>query len=336
MGQSPTVSAAVIKNDFELAVELGASPEELEQQTGLERHRLKYSDERLPAWLSFQLCAVVFDIVKNTAFALHMGEKTDPKSLGIFGHIIMNCSTVRELLHHSVRYYKIARELTRLEMRETNNHVHMIFDIEAPENIKHLYVEKFFATSISVIRNLAQTDLDPVEVAFQHSPTSYLNEYERIFRCPLTFNHSENALVLNQSVLDIEFSHYNSEVKELLSNHAESLLSRQASDYHLQAEVQKAIIDHLHEGIVSIEMISERFNMSRWTLNRKLNLEGTSFQDILNQTRRELAVSYLENSQFSISEIGFLLGFSNPDSFPKAFKRWFGKTPMNFRQSSGV
>ncbi len=328
----PTVSKAILKNDFELILREGVPAEQLEEKTGLKREELEYSDEQLPIWYTYKLMEAASELAESPAFALHMGENTDPKSLGIFGNIVMNCRTITAMIDCLTRYYKIARELTRISTREDNDHFLIAFDVEAPKDIKHYINEKFFATSICFFRNFTRADANPEEVRFQHSQPDYMDEYRRIFQCPVVFNHHENVVCLKKKYLEIEYSHHNPDIKEILSKHADTLLERQTVGASFQAQIRNIIIEFLHEGIVDIEMISDHFEISRWTLNRKLNKEGTSFQETLNQTRNDLAISYLENSRFSNTEIAFLLGFSDPHSFPKAFKRWSGDSIWEYRK----
>ncbi len=329
----PTVSTAIVKNDFELILLEGVSQKQLEEKTGLKREQLKYSDEQLPIWHTYKLMEAASELAESKAFALHMGENTDSKSLGIFGNIIMNCRTIRSMVDPLVRYYKIARELTKIDTREDKSLFYLSFEVEAPKSIEHHIVEKFFATAISLIRTFTETDANPEEVRFRHSHPGYKDEYQRIFRCPVIFDHFENVICIKKEYLDVEYPRHNPDLKEILSNHAENLLNRHLLDSYFHAQVRKVIIEHLHKGFISIDMISDYFNMSRWTLNRKLSKEGTSFQDILNQTREELAVSYLKYSRFTNTEISFLLGFSDPYSFPKAFKRWYGKSVSEYRDT---
>ncbi|MBU2511153.1 AraC family transcriptional regulator [bacterium] len=332
MRRSPTVSKAVVKNDFELIVQMGMSPERLETITGLERSRLDYSDERLPIWPTFQICQAANESVADPAFALRIGENTSPRSLGIFGNIIMNCCNLGEMIEPLCRYYPVSRELTRVETRLEKDRIFIIFDVQAPEGIRHLLVEKFFATTITFVRQLSGREIRPLEMRFCHPPVSYTDQYQRIFRCPLFFNHFENAIVFKTEYLEYQCCHYNSEIKEILSSHIELLLPDHQIAQTFQEQVRAVILKHLHQGKIDIEMVSDRFRMSRWTLNRKLSAEGTSFQDILADIRKNLAVDYLKNSGFSILQIANLLGFTNQSCFPKAFKRWYGLTPLEYRR----
>jgi len=331
MRKSPTVSTAVVKNDFELVVQMGVSPEKLEEAIGLERSRLDYSDERLPIWPAFQLYESIYTMVDDPAFALKIGEHTDPRSLGIFGNIILNCRNLGEMLDSLCRYYSIARELTRVHSRINKDRMWIVFEVEAPDNIRHFLVEKFFATILSFIQRLTSFSIQPLEIGFSHSEVEYLDEYRRIFRCPLLFNHFENSVSFDIKYLDYKCNRYNPRIKEILSHHADMLIPNHFNAPTFREQVEELIIKNLHQGQIDIEMVSDRLQMSRWTLNRKLSTEDTSFQQILVDIRKKLALDYLKNSRFSVQHVAYLLGFSNQSYFPKAFKRWHGMTPLEYR-----
>jgi AraC-like DNA-binding protein len=95
--------------------------------------------------------------------------------------------------------------------------------------------------------------------------------------------------------------------------------------------VKVALLEHLPSGHVSEEEIAQGLHLSLRTLQRKLRDEGTSYKELLDETRRELATEYIKNPHVSISEITYLLGFSEPSNFSRAFKRWTGSSPSAFR-----
>ncbi len=97
--------------------------------------------------------------------------------------------------------------------------------------------------------------------------------------------------------------------------------------------MQKLLYGYLPQGKATIEVVSSQMNISRRTLHRKLKREGTSFQQLLKKTRKDLAINYLQKTNFSIGEVGFLLGFSEYSAFHRAFKDWFGKSPGEYQQS---
>jgi len=332
----PSVSKAIVKNDFELLIREGISPVDLEEMTGLKRDRLQFSDERLPIWYSYRLMEAAANTVRTPAFALHMGENTDVKNLGIFGNIAMNCGTVRNGIDHIIRYYKIARGLTTVSGWEDGKYFFVTFDLKAPKKIKHHIVEKFFVSCTSLLRKLTETEFNPVEIQFEHPEPSYLSEYYRILCCPIHFNHHENVMCLDKKFLDIKYPSHNPDIHQILCSHAEDILNGYLKDHSLKNRVRHTIIDQLHEGTVSINMMSDQFQISRWTLNRRLSKEGTSFQDILSQTRKELALEHLKNSRFTNLEVASLLGFADPYSFPKAFRKWTGQSPLEYRKELAV
>ncbi len=169
----------------------------------------------------------------------------------------------------------------------------------------------------------------PFEVRFKHSPTTYLNVYEKVFRCPVKFNQDENALIVLTELLSTKISSSNLYLQTILSSHADYLLKDLKSCQSISENVKKLIFMNLSSGKVDVDSIAGQMKMHPKTLYRKLKLEETSFQSILELTRKKLSITYLQQG-VSATEITFLLGFSEPSGFQHAFKRWYGKSPKNY------
>jgi AraC-like DNA-binding protein len=334
VGHNKTVHVALVRELYAKIVQQGADPKQLDEYVGWDKERLKEFDGWIPFAQMQKLLEAGCRLTANPALCLHLGEAMNPENMGIVGHIIMNSETLRQAAYQWERYAKLACDEGNAYHKEQHGQFSYIFNFS--DDVPFQVIEHAIVSTLSFCRRFSGQDIIPIEVRFQHSSPLYRKEYERIFRSPVMFNQPDNVMVLKQADMDLPPRRHNSYLQTVLTQHADSLLNQFSVDKQLSDQVQKVIMNHLHEGDVSIETVSREMAMSRWTLNRKLKEEGTSFQVLLEETRKHLATNYLRYQERSPGEVAFLLGFSEPSAFSRAFKRWMGVSPGVYQKSGSL
>jgi AraC-like DNA-binding protein len=135
--------------------------------------------------------------------------------------------------------------------------------------------------------------------------------------------------------MSIKLPRTNRYVFGVLSERAEALLKRLENSKSTRGRVESLLMPLLHTGDVSIEIIAEKLGLSRQTLFRKLKAEGVTFEQVLDELRRKLALHYLGGKKVSVNQTAYLVGFSEPSAFSRAFKRWTGFSPRMLRAAKG-
>jgi AraC-like DNA-binding protein len=176
------------------------------------------------------------------------------------------------------------------------------------------------------------TDWAPLEVRFAHSAPNDVDDHARFFRAPVHFDCGENALVLPAALLDMPCVRADGALLAVLDRYAADRLGRLPQTTTLAERVRAALIEQLVGTEPGAVRMAAQLKMSVRTLNRGLAAEGTSYTALLDQLRHELATRHLADDRVSIAEVAFLLGFSELSSFYRAFRRWTGRTPVEFRQ----
>ena len=171
----------------------------------------------------------------------------------------------------------------------------------------------------------------PKAIRFTHTEPSYRAEYDRIFAVPLFFGSHMNALLIDEAILNMKLPRTNPYLSEIMSARAEELLKSLESSKTTRGRVENLLIPILHTGEASIDMIAGKLALSRQTLFRKLKAEGVTFEQVLDQLRHKLALHYLNGKKVSVNETAYLVGFSEPAAFSRAFKRWTGSSPRMAR-----
>jgi AraC-like DNA-binding protein len=171
----------------------------------------------------------------------------------------------------------------------------------------------------------------PREVHFTHPVATNAAEYDRFFGCPVILGHAWNELVLVRVAFDAPEPLADADLRAVFEQHGEELLARLPTAETIASKVRKLTIASLGEGDVGMESMAKKLHMSVATLRRRLKEEGTTHSQILDDLRFELAKGYLRRQDLAVSEIAYNLGFSHVNAFHKAFKRWTGSAPVEYR-----
>ena len=325
-----TVDAAATRLSFYMFVMHGVPLETLESVLGLTKEQLDEPDRRIP-FISHHLLIKKGIELTEPAIALKIGAKSTPEGMGIVGHILRHCGNLEEAGHQLIRYFKLFFGMVEWKLEKKKNSAAFQYHVKNPNFYMRFGVEVMLSSALSLMRSLTGNNFIPKEIRFRYKKPEYVAEYNQLFRAPLKFNQSEDAIILLPEQLRLPIPEGQSYVKDILQKHANNLLANVETDEDLKNQVRQILSVELPTGVVDIDSISEKLQMSRWTLTRKLKGEGTTFKRLLRDSREKLAVSYLSQRAESIEEIAFLLGYSEASAFQRAFKGWVGQTPLEYR-----
>lgn len=337
--RQPTVSAGLVAGLVRFAVSKGASAEELYTRGGFEPSAIEDSDNRLPFSCYVNLMRAAKAITGDAALALHYGETVGMSELSIVGLLMEASATIGEAYLQMRRYGSLAMETDaisegpRFEMINEEGRLFLVDRQAASSEFPEL-TEGAFAWLICGSRRYL--DHAPViAVQFTWEKPSYWKEYERIYQCPVEYGARWNALEMRPESLGWKVAQNPAYVFGMLTERADALLAELEAARTVSGRLQGMLAAVLHHGDISADAMAEEMGYSRQTLFRKLKEEGTSYTELLDNLRRRLAMEYLKGAKASVNETAYLVGFSDAASFSRAFKRWTGETPGNFRRSGG-
>ncbi|MCP4749879.1 MAG: AraC family transcriptional regulator [Proteobacteria bacterium] len=324
-----TVSSMGMRLFFKILLANGLSLRKIEQSTGIIREKLDNPRYKVPMSRFIKLAEIGFHVTQNPALGLHLGKCADRSLLGILTALAMNCDTLLEACEYWSHYIKLSAEANEIEIgEEGENHV---ITYTNTSHYQPAWIPEFLLnTVVALCRKSGHRDINPIEVQFQHPAPSYIDEYQKVFKAPVLFEQKENALVISKYDLRRSIPHANPILKNMLVEQADALLGEQSQTRRYEDRVRVFILKNISNQKLDICAAASTLRMHRTTLYRKLSLEGTSFTAVLEEVRQKLALTYIKQD-LSNCHIADRLGYSEPSAFQNAFKRWFGKSPGEYR-----
>lgn len=330
-----TVGAGFVRGLLDFAVRRGADRQALADRAGLDLALLADEDARLPFSAYVALMKAGQALTGDPALSLHYGADVNVADFSIVGLIGQASANALEAFVQLNRYVPLIVE-TENEGGGDRFRMQMdcrglwIVDARLHANDFPELTESAFAHIVcSPRRHGHEVKVKALHVT--HPDPGYREVYEAVFGCPVTFEAERNAFLIDPSWPQAPLQHLPRYAFDVLSGHAESLLASLASSATVRGRVEKHLAEMIHTGEVSVDAVADRMAVSRQTLYRKLKAEGVTFEQVLDELREKLALRYLKGRKVSVNETAYLVGFSDPAAFSRAFKRWTGMSPREAR-----
>ena len=328
-----TLNSCMVKFYFDTFVKSGVSRDVLLEKTGISPETLNEADARIPLSKYHLLYKTAVELSKDPAFILKTAEQYEPEHFGILDNMLKCCKNIYEANHQRERFYRLMATQYQISFVRNDNDFSILF---TPEDQQSYFPNSEEALSVEYItsyKKLTERTILPLEVHYTFSKPSYYEEYLRIFQCPVLFDQNQTCMIFDLKVEDIPITTYNSYLNSFLTQHASEKLEKLNAlvDSTFSNKISKIIMEEMSKGEVSIEKVADRMFSTRKNIYVKLKEEGTSFSELLQNIRKELAKSYLNQRDLSITDIAYILGYSERSTFYRAFKKWYDQTPKEYR-----
>jgi AraC-like DNA-binding protein len=335
-----TVSAGLARGLLDLAVSKGASRQALLLRAKIDPATLLDQDTRIPFVSYVALMRAGKELSGDAALALHYGEAIDLSDISIVGLIGRASQTMVEAFIQINRYGRLVVEVDtggprRFEVVQGAGGLWVTDTRDNPNDFIEL-TESTFTRMVCGCRRIIRESGQPVDtivgaVHVTHQDPGYRAEYDRIFRASITFNSDRNAMLITDAWLNSRMAAQPRYAFGVLASHGDALLKSLADSKTLRGRVEALLMPILHTGGASADAVAGKLGVSRWTLFRRLKAEGITFEKLLDELRHKMAVTYLSAKKVSVNETAYLVGFSEPAAFSRAFKRWTGMNPRAYR-----
>src|SRR5512140_1620180 len=329
-----TMSASGVRALLDVAVAKGADRRLLLERSRIASADLENGDNRIPFSKYVALMRAGQQLCNDPALALHFGETVDPAEISFTNSI--GAQSLAEAFAIGNRYARLTVEVgdetsDRFVLSRIGGQLWLV-DTRKNANAFPELTESGFARMVCATRRVFAGKQLIKEVQVTHEEPEYRAEYERIFGVPVVFGSDKNALLLDEAAMSVKTPVAPSGVAQVLTAHAEDLLEKLESSKSVKDRVEHLLMESLPAGDVGMDAIASKLGLSRQTLFRRLKGEGTTFERVLDDLRHRLALNYLDSAKKSVNQTAYLVGFSDPAAFSRAFKRWTGSSPRKARK----
>ncbi len=311
---------------------LGHDPDALFRRYRVSAKQLAQPLARISIPRFMRLGHAAIQLTGRADIGLLMGVHSQPSHLGLPGVTAQCAPTLAGAFETLVRFERLTSQ---------NYRGHSSFHAPAtrfysisPYNAFNLFVvDSALASRMQFARQLTQGTARLRGVHIEFPAPDYAERYEALFGCPVLFEQAHNQLLWEPASLALAPAQTAPGTHAQLLALCEQQLHEQTRHKHLRERVEEILSPQLHRTLPGLTEVAAQLGLPGWTLRRRLKAEAnTRFQDIIDEIRRDLALSYIRDTEIALGEIAFLLGFSSPAAFQRAFKRWTGTAPGHFRR----
>lgn len=295
---------------------------------------LASADARISIPRFMRLGHAAIHLTGDPALGLRMGQLSQPSHLGLAGMAAQCAPNLYSALHTLTRFERLSSQNYRGHS-SFEAPAHRFYSI-SPYNAFNLFVvDSALSSRAHLGWQLTGGQAQLREVHIEFPTPAYADTYHSLFNCPVLFEQEANQLIWDSASLQLPLQQSAPNTHSHLLQLCEQQLADKLRQRRLGERVAELISPRLHRQLPSLEQVASQLGMAPWTLRRRLlQEEQTRFQDIIDQTRRDLAISYIRDTDLALGEIAFLLGFSSAAAFQRAFRRWTRQPPGQYRRLS--
>ena len=296
-------------------------------------------NSRVPAAFMERLWPLGQQLTGDPDVGLHSAESYNPGALSIVGYVVLSCRTGAEALDRLTRYAPLLNEGLVVDLTERDGRMICRFgpnpDVDSfLHRDSRQVMETLAAGTVVTLQRLATGPLDPLEVTFRHSAPATISEHHRILGPVVTFDSAEDAVVYRTATLETPFISADPALLEVFEGDARVRLQALANRGGVSGRVLALLGKRLKGVVPTLADVASELAMSERSIQRSLTEEQTSYRQLVDDVRKNLAIEYLSRPGTSATDVAFLLGFSEPSAFTRAFRRWTGNPPTEFRAAA--
>lgn len=270
-----------------------------------------------------------------TTVPLRAGAAMRCGDYGAFGLAWKSATTLRGSYKRAERYGLVLSSVSMYEVEPTSEGAFMHLHREGERRLGlRLSNEATLASIASISREVASSPFRALEIHIKHPAPDSIEKHEAYFGCPVRFGSDRDALLVSTRTLDTPNKVGDASIAAFFDTHLDAEVEGIDDPISLDRQVRDLLTSSLSEGVPLLSDIASRLAMSGRTLQRRLAEQDSSFQDLVDESRRRLAKRLLRNTDFSLTQVAFMTGFSEQSALTRAFKRWVGQTPGEFRANA--
>jgi len=301
------------------------------ETAGIELADLGNPEARVPHTAVVRALEEAVAVFDDPTMGLRAGQLAEQGDYDVLEYAAREAPSFGEAMTVMARYMKIMHEAIDVALIVEGEHA--IWRVRTTDGVRQppAINDNIVSAACAFSRRNVSVYVPPVEVHLIHPKPSYAADYEKILETKARFGMPSNAVVMKKERLEVPMMRANSNLSAVFEAQAQRVLEGLKQREDIVRRVREAVATELRTGPASMKKAARRLGFGVATLRRKLETEGTTFSEIVDDLRRELAEQHLTHGDLSISEVAFLLGFSDVRAFGRAFRRWTGLAPSEYR-----
>ncbi len=290
------------------------------------------SEPSYPAERWRSLLALAARQLGDPALGLHLGAAITPAHLGPLGYVLLASSTVPAALERYMRYQRLVHDVSPVRHYLAGEALVLEWSDDS-RAIGLLANQCGLAALVQFARHITGTAATPLSVHFVEPAPADCTAYADFFGCPVHFGQPATCIRFPATLLGLPLRQSDAALAAMLERQVDAMLAALPQKDHLLNDARRLITRHLLQADPSLDSIAAELNLSGRTLRRRLGSIGWHYRALLDDTRRRIAEDYLRDPRLTLPEVALLLGYSEQSAFNRAFRRWTGISPLNWRKA---
>ena len=310
----------------------GTNADGLLKEVGLKRADVSDPNNRVPYAAVITMIERAATTLGDAGYGLRLGAAQEARDGGLLGFLMLNSPTLLDALTSLQRYFHVVGEGEDIEIDRTGPHVSLRFreTDRALRGLRH-NSEYLAAIIVRACRDVTRKRISPVRAEFIHGRPNAKVAYAEYLGCPVRFHAEWDALVYDAETMRLPVIGADGGLFKVLERACQKVLGPTPRKLDILHDVRELVIDRLARGSLHFDDIARELNLSSKTLERRLAERDTTFSAVLDEIRSGLAKRYLTDTNLRLEQIAYLAGYSESAALVRAFRRWTGTTPMQFR-----
>jgi AraC-like DNA-binding protein len=332
----PTIRVAAFHGLQDLVRAAGIDYAMMLGRAGIEPAVVDDPENRIPYRQYVRLLEDAATATGDDLLGLRLGSMQSIEVVGVLGYALQSSPDVRTQVTHTARYLALHQEGAAIRVRQGGPLAEFVYTVFDPQVTLHRHdAELTLALAVAQWRALTgQPNWAPASAHFEHPMPAGEAAVSGFFGCPVYFSQSFNGLRFPSGFLDTQIKSSDAGLHAILVRYAEESLSRHKDVTSMSGQIRRQITASLASGRTTIEGVARCLAMTPRTLQRRLAREGLQFSEMVDTIRRDLAAQYLRDPNIGLTDTAFLVGYSDLTAFHRAFRRWFGQTPLDFQKQA--
>lgn len=292
--------------------------------------------DRWPVDHITRLWRAAAQLTQDPCFGLKAGSQVGPASFNVVSFIVQSAPTLRQALGVVQKYQRLISDAGRFQLLPGQADSWVVYHPNQGDlAFSPHQIEAILAAFVSFARWLTPMGLQPNLVRFSHARMGPLAQYREVFSCPVEFDQAYSGLLVDNDLLDRPLPQANAQLAQVHEQHAALHLSALSRSGQVDQVVKAWITAHLGPPLPTRQEAANALGLTERTLARRLQAHHTSFVQLLDQVRSDMAKEQVGQTQRPMQDIAHLLGFASLSPFYRAFDRWTGMTPGRWRDQQG-